>query len=155
MGMSTCLLEVCVDSLESARNAEEGGASRLELCSSLSLGGLTPTVGLVQSVKQFVKLPLYVMVRPREGDFVYDEDELLVMEQDVICLKENGVDGFVFGILHPDCTVARESCRRLLLAAYPLPCTFHRCVFFYYFSLPISFSVKSYQFPTKHYSLMA
>ncbi|KZS12471.1 Copper homeostasis protein cutC [Daphnia magna] len=126
MSTSSCILEVCVDSLESARNAELGGASRLELCSSLSLGGLTPTVGLVQSVKKCVKLPIYVMIRPRDGDFVYDEDELLVMEQDITSLKEVQVDGFVFGVLHLDCTVDREACLRLISSAYPLPCTFHR-----------------------------
>lgn len=151
MGTSTCLLEVCVDSLESAKNAELGGASRIELCSSLSLGGLTPTIGLVKSVKQSVKLPVYVMIRPREGDFVYEEDELLVMEQDIISLKEIGVDGFVFGVLHADATVDREACRRLLSAAQPLPCTFHRCVFFYSYlfyaghSIYLSFGSQVYR----------
>lgn len=124
--MTVCLLEVCVDSLESAKNAELGGANRLELCSSLSLGGLTPSVGLVRSVKRSVLLPVYAMIRPREGDFINEEDELLVMEQDVLSLKEFGVDGFVFGVLHRDSTINEEACRRLLLAANPLPCTFHR-----------------------------
>jgi len=126
MGTSTCILEVCVDSLESARNAERGGASRLELCSSLSLGGLTPTVGFVRSVKKCVKLPVFAMIRPREGDFVYDQDELDVMEQDIVSLKEIRVDGFVFGAIYPDGAVDREACRRLIRSAYPLPCTFHR-----------------------------
>ncbi|EFX87874.1 hypothetical protein DAPPUDRAFT_42368 [Daphnia pulex] len=126
MATWTCILEVCVDSLESARNAERGGASRLELCSSLSLGGLTPTVGFVRSVKNCVKLPVFAMIRPREGNFVYDRDELDVMEQDVNSLKEIGVDGFVFGAIHPDGAVDREACLRLITSAYPLPCTFHR-----------------------------
>lgn len=126
MYASSCILEVCVDSLESARNAELGGASRLELCSTLSVGGLTPTVGLVQSVRKYVKLSVFVMIRPREGDFVYDQDELLVMQQDIISLKEVQVDGFVFGALCPDGTVDREACHRLITSAHPLPCTFHR-----------------------------
>lgn len=121
-----CQFEACVDSLESARNAYKGGAHRLELCSSLSLGGLTPTIGLVKAVKTYVNIPAFAMIRPRDGDFVYDEDELTVMEEDVKGLKERGVDGFVFGVLKSDGSVDQEACHRLLRLAEPLPCTFHR-----------------------------
>lgn len=123
---SKCLFEVCVDSLESARNADNGGADRLEVCSSLSLGGLTPTIGFVKAVKSHISIPAFAMIRPREGDFVYDESELTVMEEDVKALKECGTDGFVFGVLKSDGSVDRDACLRLLRLAHPLPCTFHR-----------------------------
>lgn len=132
------IVEICVDSLESARNAHLGGADRLELCSALSLGGLTPSLGLLSAVKQLftsniqnddeklANMPVFVMIRPREGDFVYDPDELEVMEKDILALKAGGADGFVFGALRDDKTVDPEACGRLLRAAHPLPCTFHR-----------------------------
>lgn len=129
------VLEICVDSLESARNARLGGADRLELCAALSLGGLTPSIGLLTCVKGMLEktstkesavMPVFVMIRPREGDFVYEDDELNVMERDITALKGAGADGFVFGALRPDCTVNLDACRRLLDAAQPLPCTFHR-----------------------------
>lgn len=126
MPVSKCLFEVCVDSLESARNADKGGADRLELCSSLSLGGLTPTVGLVRAVKAHINIPAFAMIRPRDGDFAYDEDELVVMEEDIRALRECGVDGFVFGVLKPDGSLDQDACLRLLKLAEPLPCTFHR-----------------------------
>ena len=128
------LLEICVDSLESARNAQLGGADRLELCASLTLGGLTPTFGLLTCVKRMLlmnsaaRVPVFAMIRPREGDFVYDEDELAVMESDISALKDAGADGFVFGALRADDTVDLDACRRLLKAAQPLPCTFHRYI---------------------------
>ena len=82
------ILEVCVENLESYRNAVVGGAGRIELCSALSLGGLTPSLGLFQVIKRHVgeekiAVPIFVMIRPREGDFVYDDDELSVMEEDI------------------------------------------------------------------------
>ena len=119
-------LEVCVDSVESIRNAERGGACRLELCSALSLGGLTPSVGLLGVAKRLTRLPVFVMIRCRDGNFVYDDDDLLVMKEDVVRLKECGADGFVFGVLNDDGRVNKEACRVLLDVARPLPCTFHR-----------------------------
>ena len=120
------LLEVCVDCLESAKNAAESGAARLELCSALSLGGLTPSAGLLRAVKRQIKTPAFVMIRSRHGDFVYDDDEIEVMRDDVTALKESGADGFVFGVLNRDASVNQAACRVLLEAAHPLPCTFHR-----------------------------
>ena len=120
------LLEVCVDCLESAINADKSGAARLELCSALSLGGLTPSVGLLRAVKRQIKTRTFVMIRCREGDFVYDDDELVVMRDDIAALKESGADGFVLGVLNKDATINKEACRMLLQAAHPLPCTFHR-----------------------------
>ncbi|XP_046667338.1 copper homeostasis protein cutC homolog [Homalodisca vitripennis] len=120
-------MEVCVDSIASAVNAAVGGAARLELCSALSEGGLTPTVGFLHVVKSLVKIPVFVMIRPRRGlDFVYSPEEINVMELDLNNLKTAGADGFVFGALTPSKSVNESVCKRLILAASPLPCTFHR-----------------------------
>lgn len=119
-------MEICIDSLESARNAVEGGASRLEVCSALSEGGLTPSPGLIQQIRSFTTIPLYAMVRVRCGDFVYSPEEINAMLHDVKVLKEHRVDGFVFGALTPDCEIDVVACEKILSAAHPSPVTFHR-----------------------------
>ena len=120
------ILEVCVDSVESAIEAEKGGAHRLELCASLELGGLTPTVGLLLAVKNSVNIPVFCMVRPRSGDLVYTVHEVVVMEMDIEYLIAAGADGFVFGCLMADSTIDEEACRRLISNCNNLPVTFHR-----------------------------
>ena len=120
-------MEVCVDSVESAINAERGGASRLELCSSLSEGGLTPSLGLLRVVKQEVSIPIFVMIRPRGGDFAYSEQEFEVMKEDLKLMREDtNVEGFVFGILTSEGHVDEKRCRELMELGHPLPATFHR-----------------------------
>lgn len=121
------VMEVCVDSIESAINAEKGGASRLELCCALSEGGLTPSPGFLAIVKSVVKIPVFVILRPRSGgDFVYSSKEVEIMRQDACYLKETGADGFVFGALNNDRNVDEEVCKSLLELISPLPVTFHR-----------------------------
>ncbi|XP_068424375.1 copper homeostasis protein cutC homolog [Clinocottus analis] len=120
------LMEACVDSVESAVNAERGGAGRLELCSSLLEGGLTPSQGLLQVVKQYVKIPVYVMIRPRGGDFLYSDQEVEVMRKDIELMKKHRADGLVLGALTDDGRVDAELCMEFLAAAQPLPVTFHR-----------------------------
>ncbi|XP_069574029.1 copper homeostasis protein cutC homolog [Brachyistius frenatus] len=120
------LMEVCVDSVESAVNAQRGGAGRLELCSALLEGGLTPSLGLLQVVKQHVKIPVYVMLRPRGGDFLYSDQEVEVMKKDIELMKSQGADGLVLGAVTENGRVDRAVCMELLTAARPLPVTFHR-----------------------------
>ncbi|XP_067858108.1 copper homeostasis protein cutC homolog isoform X1 [Heptranchias perlo] len=120
------LMEVCVDSVESAVNAERGGASRIELCSSLMEGGTTPSIGLLQVIKRYVNIPVFAMIRPRGGDFFYSDSEIEVMKADIKLAKANGVDGTVFGALTEDGRVNAEVCMELIAESRPLPVTFHR-----------------------------
>ncbi len=119
-------LELCAFSLEACRVATQAGADRLELCSGRAEGGLTPSIGLIRLARQQTHLSLYVMIRPRGGDFLYDEAELAVMKADIEAAKQAGADGLVFGLLRADGTVDTEQLRPLLDLAYPLPVTFHR-----------------------------
>src|SRR5437764_1601515 len=93
------LIEVCVDSLASAVAAERGGAQRVELCSDLLEGGITPSLGLLQAVRAAVSLPLHVIIRPRGADFCYSDAEFDIMRRDTELAKRAGADGVVFGIL--------------------------------------------------------
>ena len=120
------LLEVCIDSVDSAVAAEQGGGRRVELCSALELGGLTPGIGLVRATCQAVGLPVMAMVRPRGGSFAYSPREIETMLREVDALKDSGAAGVVFGALTRDAALDLESCRRLVEAAGPLDVTFHR-----------------------------
>uniref|UniRef100_A0A182VX68 Copper homeostasis protein cutC homolog n=1 Tax=Anopheles minimus TaxID=112268 RepID=A0A182VX68_9DIPT len=128
------LLEICVDTFESAVAAIQGGADRLELCSALSEGGLTPTVGLLRQIKQYLSdppkiVPVYCMIRCRRGsDFCYSEQEMSVMLWDLQLLAQHGADGFVFGALEPSGMVHRNHCEQIVAAARKLPLTFHRAI---------------------------
>src|ERR1700737_457604 len=99
------LIEVCVDSVASAVAAERGGAGRIEVCSGLIEGGVSPSSGLVEAVKARSSIAVHVMIRPRGGDFCYDADEFQIMRRDIEEFKRRGVDGVVFGILHADGSV--------------------------------------------------
>ncbi|XP_049553074.1 copper homeostasis protein cutC homolog isoform X2 [Orcinus orca] len=120
------LMEVCVDSVESAVNAERGGADRIELCSGLVEGGTTPSMGVLQVVKQYVQIPVFVMIRPRGGDFLYSDREVEVMKADIRLAKLYGADGLVFGALTEDGHIDKELCMSLIAICRPLPVTFHR-----------------------------
>ncbi|XP_070540474.1 copper homeostasis protein cutC homolog [Ptychodera flava] len=119
-------MEVCVDCVESAVAAHQGGASRIELCGNLMEGGTTPSLGLLRTVKATCPLPVYVMIRPRGGDFCYSDYELEVMRQDIQLAKENGADGIVFGILTRSGVIDVERCKEFVEMARPLEVTFHR-----------------------------
>lgn len=124
--MGKVLIEVCVDSVASARAAERGGAGRIELCSDLLEGGVTPSAGLIESVRETIKIGLHVMIRPRGGDFCYGDGEFEVMRRDIINAKQQGADGVVFGILDMDGRVEVDRTRRLIELSRPLSVTFHR-----------------------------
>jgi copper homeostasis protein len=120
------VIEICLDSVESAIAAEAGGADRIELCADLAQGGVTPSAGLIEEVRAGVKTRLHTMVRPRAGDFEYSSEELRVMERDIEFAKRTGVDGIVVGTLNPDKTVNVAALRALIEAARPMSVTFHR-----------------------------
>jgi copper homeostasis protein len=120
------LLEVCVDSVESAVAAERGGAHRVELCTSLFNGGVTPSAGLIATVRQAITIPLHVMIRPRGSDFCYSDAEFQVMQRDILMAKQLRTDAVVFGILDLDGSVDGSRTKQLLDLAAPLTTTFHR-----------------------------
>ncbi|NOT10192.1 MAG: copper homeostasis protein CutC [Gemmatimonadales bacterium] len=120
------LLEACVDSVVSARNAEAGGARRLELCANLVEGGTTPSIGMLAGARDAVGIPIFVLVRPRGGDFLYGADEIRVILRDIAEMKARGADAVVIGALDREGQVDRNVIGRLIEAARPLAVTFHR-----------------------------
>ncbi len=120
------LLEVCANSIQSAINAQLGGASRIELCAALELGGLTPSAATIQQVRQQLSIEVFVLIRPRAGDFCYHKTDFECMKQNILWAKKMGVDGIVTGILHPDVSIDVPRNKTLLQLAHPLPVTFHR-----------------------------
>ncbi len=121
-------LEIACNNYTSCENAFRGGANRIELFSDLHEGGCTPSFGMIQMVKKNISLPLYVMIRPRGGNFNYSENEIEIMLSDIELCKSLNVDGIVFGLLNSDGTVDIQNCRRLLQAWDHQPATFHRAI---------------------------
>lgn len=111
------ILEVCTGSITSVLHAAEGGAGRIELCSGLDEGGLTPSIGLIQAAMQVEGIKKHVLIRPRGGDFLYTEVELDIMVDDILAARRAGVDGVVVGALTADGDVDVEACHRFLDAA--------------------------------------
>lgn len=119
-------IEICCGSIQSAANAKAGGAVRIELCQGLVEGGTTPSPATINYAVKELGLQVFVLVRPRGGDFCYNELEIKTMEEDVEFCKQAGVAGIVVGFLHPDGTIDTELTSRFVKLAAPLPVTFHR-----------------------------
>ncbi len=119
-------IEVCAYSFESCLTAQQAGADRIELCGGLSEGGTTPSAGLIQLARQHLSIQLFVMIRPRGGDFLYSDTELEVMRADIAVAKSLGADGVVLGILQADGTIDEERTKELVALAHPMPVAFHR-----------------------------
>ena len=119
-------IEICCGSIQSAANAKAGGAVRVELCQGLIEGGTTPSPATIDYAVRELGLQVFVLVRPRSGDFCYNELEIKTMEKDVEYCKKAGVAGIVVGFLHPDGTIDTELTKRFVKLAAPLPVTFHR-----------------------------
>jgi copper homeostasis protein len=120
------LLEVCSGSLSSALAAKVGGAHRIELCDNLAEGGTTPSPGMIRQTLKLLDIPVFVLIRPRPGDFLYSDQEFQVMKDDVLFCKEHGAKGLVLGILKPGGTVDMERTAELVRLARPMQVTFHR-----------------------------
>lgn len=127
VNMKKCELEVCAYSLESCRAAKEAGADRVELCTAMYDGGTTPSAAMIRMARRITEgMELYVMVRPRGGDFLYSEEEFLQMQEEICFAKEAGADGVVLGILLADGRVDRQRTAQLVQLASPMKVTFHR-----------------------------
>ena len=122
------ILEVCVDSFASAMAAITGGADRLELCSALAVGGLTPSPALLQQIRQVSSIPIRCLMRPRGGDFLYTKEEIRQMAMEMEALRAAGADGFVIGCLTPEGTLDVHTMKPLLNAVQGLGITLHRCI---------------------------
>lgn len=123
--MST-LLEIAANSFRSCNAAQEGGANRIELFENLGEGGCTPSYGMLTWVKEKINIPVYVMIRPRGGDFIYSEDEFEIMQRDVAMCRQLGFPGVVFGILDTKGRVDIDRCKELLSLCGDMKVTFHR-----------------------------
>ena len=119
-------IEVCANSYDSAINAEKAGADRIELCTELAVGGITPSYGTIQKVKEDLKLAVNVLIRPRSGDFSYSESEFDIMKRDISFCKELGCEGVVSGILLKDQTIDLKRLKELVDLVRPMSFTFHR-----------------------------
>jgi copper homeostasis protein len=119
-------LEVIGFNIESCVAAQEGGAHRIELCAGPGEGGTTPSYGFIKAAREILHIALYVMIRPRGGDFLYTEKEFAIMQEDIRICKQLGCDGIVTGMLTSEGKVDEEKCNQLVRLAYPMEATFHR-----------------------------
>lgn len=119
------IVEICANNFQSALNAQEAGADRIELCSELAVGGITPNYGLLKKVSE-LKIPVHVLIRPRSGDFMYSDSEFEVMKQNIALCKQLNCSGVVSGVLNKDLSVDMVRTKALIDFASPMTFTFHR-----------------------------
>lgn len=124
--MTNYQFEICANSVESCIAAQEGGANRVELCAGIPEGGTTPSIGTIKMARKLLSIRLHVIIRPRGGDFLYNEQEIACMEEDIRAAIDAGADGLVFGCLDADGNVDRMVMKRLMEASGNTPVTFHR-----------------------------
>ncbi|MFN8207975.1 MAG: copper homeostasis protein CutC [Bacteroidales bacterium] len=122
------VLEACVEGIEEAMRAEVQGAHRIELCSALQEGGITPSIGLIREAVSYLTIPVFVMIRPRGGNFVYSSSEIRVMKEDIVACREAGVHGVVFGMLQHDGSINLDQLYTLVEVARPMQITFHKAI---------------------------
>ncbi|HIF9175611.1 TPA: copper homeostasis protein CutC [Photobacterium damselae] len=124
----TFQLEVCIDNIESLHLAQQGGATRIELCSSLALGGLTPSFGFMQAAAKYAQVPVYAMIRPRQGDFLFTDQDMEIMLADVYAAKQASLSGVVLGVLTDQGQVDKDQLKALIHQAQGMGVTFHRAI---------------------------
>jgi copper homeostasis protein len=124
--ISAMIFEICVDSIAGVRAAKTAGADRVELCADLLEGGITPSRGMIRQARKIADIGLNVMIRPRGGDFLFDDDEFETMRSDIETVKNEGADGVVIGLLNAAGEVDMRGTRELIALARPLSVTFHR-----------------------------
>lgn len=122
----TIKIEVCANSLESALNAQKGGADRVELCTNLYEGGTTPSMGEISLARELLHIEFNVLIRPRGGDFLYSKNEIEIIKRDVLNCKNIGVDGVVIGFLKTDGSIDKNLTKEVTELAKPMKVTFHR-----------------------------
>ena len=120
------LIEICANSFRSANNAQQAGADRVELCSELAIGGVTPSYGLINHVVKNLCIPVHVLIRPRSGDFCYSSEDFEIMKRDIILCKSLQCKGIVSGVLHHNLTIDIERTEELVSLAAPMSFTFNR-----------------------------
>ncbi len=120
------ILEIAVFNIDSAIAAAQAGADRLELCENPQDGGTTPSYGFMKTVRELVTIPIFPIIRPHGGDFLYSESAYRVMQKDIALAKELGFEGLVLGFLKPDGSIDTDRTARLVELAYPMEVTFHR-----------------------------
>lgn len=120
------ILEICANSYESAINAQIAGAHRIEICSELSVGGITPSVGLLEKISKEISIPVHVLIRPRSGNFCYSNSEFEQMKTDILLCKKLGFQGIVSGVLTKNHEIDIEKTKQLISLSKPLKFTFHR-----------------------------
>jgi len=120
------ILEIAVFNISSALAAANAGADRIELCENPTEGGTTPSFGTLKAIREKIIIPVFPIVRPRGGDFLYSDEEFEVIKKDVLLIKDLGFEGIVFGLLKKDGTIDKQRTVKLVELAYPLEATFHR-----------------------------